>query len=312
MVSDSASSASEGSTRTRLNKDLIVDAAIRQLRKVGAEKFSLRALAKELGVTPMALYRHVPNKQVLLEEVRASMLELVPWVIEPDKAEATKDRPLSEQEIVDQALDLTRRVGLSRLSMRLLARELSVTPMSIYRHVPNKSALLARMTDAVTARLPRPTPTPETWRQAFRQHARSVWQAFTAYPGLVGSFAAGPSASVLEHMAYEHGIFRVAGLDPQAAAHVVTVYHTFMLGLFRTHSYLHFLVDQSGGKTDVNPERIRRYGGSINLSDLLEVALDAVVLAAEARLAEQGCAQPRPEVRGSQRTKKARAKRDRG
>lgn len=309
-MSDSASSASDSSTRTRLNKDLIVDAAIRQLRRVGTEKFSLRALAKELSVTPMALYRHVPNKHALLEEVRASMLELVPWVIEPEKVEATKDRPLSEQEIVDQALDLVRRVGLTRLSMRLLARELSVTPMSIYRHVPNKSALLSRMTDAVIARLPRPTPTPETWREDFRQHARLVWEAFTPYPGLVGSFADGPSASVLEHMIYEHTFFRVAGLDPAAAAHVVTVYHTFMLGLFRTHSYLHFLVDQSGGKTGVSPERIRRYNGAMNLSELLEVALDAVVLAAEARLKERACAEPRPKARGTQRTKKARAARE--
>jgi 3D-(3,5/4)-trihydroxycyclohexane-1,2-dione acylhydrolase (decyclizing) len=49
MPSDSARRASAGSTRERLNKDLIVDAAIRQLRRVGTEKFSLRALAKEIG-----------------------------------------------------------------------------------------------------------------------------------------------------------------------------------------------------------------------------------------------------------------------
>src|SRR5688572_11151840 len=62
----------------RLTKELIVDASIRCLRRVGSKKFSVRAVAKELDVTPMAIYRHVPSKEALIEDVRQSLLSLVP------------------------------------------------------------------------------------------------------------------------------------------------------------------------------------------------------------------------------------------
>src|SRR6185295_359247 len=39
------------------------------LDKVGAGSFSLRSVSAAAGVTPMAVYRHFPNKQELLEAV---------------------------------------------------------------------------------------------------------------------------------------------------------------------------------------------------------------------------------------------------
>jgi AcrR family transcriptional regulator len=50
------------STRRKL-----LDCAIDELEKVGVEAFSLRSVSAAAGITPMAVYRHFPNKQELLE-----------------------------------------------------------------------------------------------------------------------------------------------------------------------------------------------------------------------------------------------------
>jgi AcrR family transcriptional regulator len=261
----------------RLTRELIVDASIRQLRRVGAEKFSVRALAKDLGVTPMALYRHVPNKRTLIDEVRQSLLALVPLVVEPEAAGARAGQPLSEKDIVEHALRLVREHGLVKLNMRALARQLGVTPMALYRHVSNKEALLSRMTDVLIERLPVPPPSACSWEEDFRTHARLVWQEFSKYPGLVGAFASGPSPKVLEHMRYEHSMFLAAGMDAHSAALAVTVYHTFLLGLFRTQAYLAFLARRDGKNSGVSVEAVRRYDDRLLLAELLSFSLDAIV-----------------------------------
>src|SRR5215211_4797340 len=48
-----------------LSEDLIVDAALRLIRRNGAAKLTMRDLAAELGVSSMAAYYHVANKREL-------------------------------------------------------------------------------------------------------------------------------------------------------------------------------------------------------------------------------------------------------
>lgn len=47
----------------------LVDQAWRMVRDVGAERFSLRAAGRSVGVDPAAAYRHFPNKAALLARV---------------------------------------------------------------------------------------------------------------------------------------------------------------------------------------------------------------------------------------------------
>ncbi|GAA1716010.1 TetR/AcrR family transcriptional regulator C-terminal domain-containing protein [Fodinicola feengrottensis] len=61
-----------------LDRDQIVQTALRLLDDVGFSTLSLRRLAKELDVHASALYWHFENKQELLDEMaRAIMLEVV-------------------------------------------------------------------------------------------------------------------------------------------------------------------------------------------------------------------------------------------
>lgn len=61
-----------------LDRVTVVAAATNLARSVGVEKLSMRRLATELDVTPMALYRHLPNKEALLDLVVDESLRSVP------------------------------------------------------------------------------------------------------------------------------------------------------------------------------------------------------------------------------------------
>ncbi len=55
------------SRRERLNRDRVLDAAVALADADGLDAVSMRRLATELGVVPMALYKHVADKDELLD-----------------------------------------------------------------------------------------------------------------------------------------------------------------------------------------------------------------------------------------------------
>lgn len=64
--------------RVRLTKDRVLRAAVALADKTGIDSLNMRNLALELGVVPMALYKHVANKEELLD----GMVDLVVGEIE--------------------------------------------------------------------------------------------------------------------------------------------------------------------------------------------------------------------------------------
>ncbi len=86
-------------TRTRLSRTRVLQAAVELADGAGLDGFSMRALAQELGVVPMALYRHVANKEDLLD----GMIDIVFGEIElpsgdPDWRSAMRRRASSTRD----------------------------------------------------------------------------------------------------------------------------------------------------------------------------------------------------------------------
>jgi AcrR family transcriptional regulator len=70
--------------RVPLSRDRVLSAAVALADKAGIESLSMRRLADELGVVPMALYKHVANKEQLLD----GMIDVVVAEIDPPVAGA--------------------------------------------------------------------------------------------------------------------------------------------------------------------------------------------------------------------------------
>jgi TetR/AcrR family tetracycline transcriptional repressor len=66
--------------------------------------------------------------------------------------------PLSRDRIVDRALALAKEHGLAAVSMRRLAKELGVQPMSLYYHIPSRVVLMVLMAERSIAAVPQSDP----------------------------------------------------------------------------------------------------------------------------------------------------------
>ena len=86
-------------TREPLSSARVLGSAVALADEAGLEAFSMRGLAQELGVVPMALYRHVANKDELLDgmvDIIFSEIELAPG--EVDWRSAMRRRAISTRE----------------------------------------------------------------------------------------------------------------------------------------------------------------------------------------------------------------------
>lgn len=64
-----------GKERPRLQRDLVVDTAIATADREGLDAVTIRRLAQELGVSPMALYWHFADKDALLMAISERLWE---------------------------------------------------------------------------------------------------------------------------------------------------------------------------------------------------------------------------------------------
>jgi AcrR family transcriptional regulator len=122
-----------------------------------------------------------------------------------------KSLPLTVETIVGAAVRISEADGLAAVSMRRVAAELGVAAMSLYRHVPNKDALLELMVDRVLAELPHPDP-----RGRWRDEMMSFWTAFHDL--------------LLEHPAVAHVLLDVPAAGDELAARGEEVLATLVGG----------------------------------------------------------------------------------
>jgi AcrR family transcriptional regulator len=66
-----------------LSVDVVVDAGVALVQREGLAAVSLRAVAASLGVTPMALYRHVADSESLIAAVIERIVSDLPSVVLP-------------------------------------------------------------------------------------------------------------------------------------------------------------------------------------------------------------------------------------
>jgi AcrR family transcriptional regulator len=102
-------------------------------------------------------------------------------------AESAKsgDQRLTKGAILQAALKLVDAEGVEALSMRKLAAQLRVNPMSIYHHVENKAALLAGITVLVTDGARHIAVGDGTWQQQLRNLAYEFRSLSLAHRNLI-------------------------------------------------------------------------------------------------------------------------------
>jgi AcrR family transcriptional regulator len=96
--------------RVPLSRERVLGAAVALADEGGVESLSMRKLAQELGVVPMALYKHVSNKDELLD----GMVDVVVGEIDPP-ASGTDWKTAIRQRVLSARRALLRHPWASRV-----------------------------------------------------------------------------------------------------------------------------------------------------------------------------------------------------
>jgi TetR/AcrR family transcriptional regulator, tetracycline repressor protein len=161
--------------------------------------------------------------------------------------------PVTAEAVIDAALVVIDEGGLEALTMRRLAHDLGVEPVTIYRQLPNKDAILAGVAEKLWREMAPPDggtsspPTGASHTQAdaassppappdWREQVRGMWLALDglmqAHPNAIPIIARGGaySASAGEGTAGMLRVFKDAGLSPQEAAELLHILSACVVG----------------------------------------------------------------------------------
>jgi AcrR family transcriptional regulator len=142
-----------------------------------------------------------------------------PWQRVPQRGTGRRRDPLTQEQIVDAAMQLLDAEGLDGLSMRRLADDLGTGAASLYWHVGSKDGLLDLIFDRVIGEQQVPDPEPGRWPEQLKEVAHSMRASILQHRDIVrisiGRIPMGPNA--LRYMEHVLAILRAGGVPDQLA-----------------------------------------------------------------------------------------------
>jgi AcrR family transcriptional regulator len=139
---------------------------------------------------------------------------------------------ITRDQIVSAATHLIRESGYENLTIRRLAGELGVAPMSIYRHVRDKDDLLNDVVDRLLARAWHPRVRESDWEAWVTEACSKLRQFLVSQPAALHVFLSHPVVTP-NAVARMEAVVRVlsAGLgDEKRARRGYAALHTYTLG----------------------------------------------------------------------------------
>lgn len=136
---------------------------------------------------------------------------------------------LTTQAITAAALQVGDRDGVKAMSMRRIAAELGCDPMALYRHFPDRAALLDAVADRALADVVLP-PADQEWDVRLRGIFTAIRAVALAHPGIAGHIAARPPLGEHAQPVFRAiaGALTDAGLSPVDGVRVTQALITYL------------------------------------------------------------------------------------
>jgi AcrR family transcriptional regulator len=166
---------------------------------------------------------------------------------------------ISEAAVIDAALRVTERVGLENLTMRLVAEELGMSMMAAYNYVPTKQALIARVVEAVLARVAVPERDAGSWDERMKMVGHDLRENVRRYPGIGDALRSTPAeAESLRIGRGVVGILTDGGFERDEAQAAFVTFYKFMIGQLRFDDVTSPVVPQP--RTSFDPDALFDFG----------------------------------------------------
>ena len=138
---------------------------------------------------------------------------------------------LNRSRVLAGALAVADAGGIGALTMRTLAQELGVKPMSVYHYVSNKEEIVDGIVDVVYSEIDLPTPGGE-WRTEMRIRAHSARRVLAVHPWATALLQSRlhPGAATLRHHNAFIATLRAAGFSVESTAHAFALIDSYVFG----------------------------------------------------------------------------------
>jgi AcrR family transcriptional regulator len=166
--------------------------------------------------------------------------------------------PLTADRVLTGGIELADRIGIEPFTIRKLAVELDVKPMTIYHHVASKEAIIDGMVDLVFSEIDVP-PVDTDWKTSMRQRCVSVRAVLARHPWAppLMESRTSPGPATLRHHEAVLGCLRRGGLSLGMTAHAYALIDSYLYGFALQEANLPF-------------------NGSEDIGDLAEAIVEAV------------------------------------
>ncbi|MGI5522034.1 TetR/AcrR family transcriptional regulator C-terminal domain-containing protein [Micromonospora sp. CA-259024] len=159
---------------------------------------------------------------------------------------------LTRERLIRAAIARADEGGLAAVSMRQIAAELSVSTMSLYRHVRGRDELILTMADAVLANAPLPAVPPAGWRAQLELLGRAQWATYRRHRWLPHAISIARPQVLPHAMAHTEWGLRATtglGLDRHVRWHVAIALMAYVRGI-ATNLEMRAQAEQDTGLTD--------------------------------------------------------------
>jgi AcrR family transcriptional regulator len=157
-------------------------------------------------------------------------------------SDSRQRRPrLSRERVLRAAVAIADAGGLGSLTIRSLAQELGVKPMSVYYHVASKEEILDGIVDIVFSEIDLPSVGGE-WRSEMSRRAHSARHVLRLHPWAIPLLESrtSPGPATLGHHDAVLGTLRAAGFSMELTAHAYALLDAFVYGFAVQESSLPF------------------------------------------------------------------------
>jgi AcrR family transcriptional regulator len=155
--------------------------------------------------------------------------------------------PLSRERLLEAAIAVADAGGITALTIRSVAAELGVKPMSLYHHVAGKEAIIDGVIDVVFAEIALP-PEDAGWREALHIRAHSARAVLRRHPWATPFMESrsNPGPATLRHHDAVLGALRRGGFPVALAAHAYSVMDSYIYGFALEEAALPFTPQDVG------------------------------------------------------------------
>ena len=152
-----------------------------------------------------------------------------------DAATPTRRVPwgtITRDDIIRAAVETVSAGGYEEMTIRGLAAQLGVAPMSLYRHIRDKDDLLGEVVDRLLARAWRPSAATDDWQAWLIEAAAKLRHFLVSQPAALHVYLSHPvvSPAAIERMNTMLDVLRRTGADEETARRAYGALHTYTIG----------------------------------------------------------------------------------